>query len=355
MKGKCTTSFTRVGWVTLSLVMLASSSALAQSERVFVRSSRLLERPDWSELGRLGATEQGWIDVIDDSVWVVDPVAWTIVNARLSGGESVTRRVRGASGSTVTAVRRDPLAASQVRSVPLPGGVQRPASGRPVLRIVGSSGDAAWLIDAGAQQIWRLEGGAWRRIRQAGEALAGATKLSGDRLLVNTPGNPGYLFAIIDVTGRIERRFGVRQPISRAGLTDEVANTWHVARLPNGTVVAAEGFGPLARAYSEGGELLWERRLGGPTVRRLLEAQAAKGPVPGALVSSILFAQGVFATATGFLVRYGLGSRLDEYDGAGAWQREWVLSLEGPPVGPVWAAAGVAVSGDHVLAAERGG
>lgn len=340
----------------LALLLVAAPGVRAQSEQVLVRSATLIERPAWTELARLGPEDQGWIDSAGGHIWVVDPVAWTMLSAGLAGGETVSARMPEAGGVRLVQ-REQQVTVAALRSMAIPAGIERPESGWPSLQVIGDGAERAWLIDARAQQIWRVEKGRWRRVRQMGEPIVGGAALPGGRLVVNTPANTGYAFALIGENGELAQRFGARQRPWHSDLTDEAANTWRVVRLPDGALVSAEAFGPLARAYTERGDLLWERRLSSASVEQLVDAQRGHMRASAAGAAAVVFATGIVAVDGGFAVRYGLDSALEEYAASGEPRRRWLLNVESPSdgvAGRVWSTAGFGVYRDRVVVAERG-
>jgi|GEM_PF-1867219 len=236
--------------------------------------------------------EDQWVSEAEGKLWVLDP------------GQKVLRCFVGLT---------------EQRVVPWPPHTQQ---SQPLG--VAAAKEGVFFVEKQAGRVWRLFGEKWQGPWRVPGPVGGLTALTDGSLWLNVPGGESATFLVLNAAGAVVRAFGAPLPPEHPSLREQ-ANTWSLARLGQGRVVAAHRFLPLLRFYREDGTLLAEREMSSPAAksakkrRQELLGQAR----PAGTGCCLSFTLPVFATAVlpgpqeGFYLHLGSTSSLELYDAQG--------------------------------------
>lgn len=186
-----------------------------------------------------------------------------------------------------------------------------------VLRLAPVDHERAWLLDTTERRAWLLHSGKWSKSIQLPDAVGDAAAQPSGALVINTPMHSAHAFAIVDANGSILKRFGGRLPFAIAQ-QDALMNSWKLAPLPGGEIVAAHAYLPLLRIYASNGQQKLERTVTIAPVARLEEQRRAieslidvKGEECCTSSNVIHFATAVATNGSQIAIRYGLDPQLE--------------------------------------------
>jgi hypothetical protein len=213
--------------------------------------------------------------------------------------------------------------------------------------------NSVWIIDRDIRLVWLLANGKWIGPWEVADTI-GWVCATRQGLYINTPEHTDYAFAALDSNGKVKQRFGTRSQAAGAVMTS-LMNTWYLAQLANGDLVAVNQYQKMIRCYAANGKLRWEQTPDLPILRRIEEVhqkrQLEQSSVSGTRLPA--YSSGVTGDGEkGFLVRYGVSSSLEQFDLMGDWQGS--VAVETGKDMP-WLTAGFAKVDEHLIAAELSG
>jgi len=234
-----------------------------------------------------------------------------------------------------------------------------PDNGHPLATVylAAVDGHRIWLVDAIDRRAWLFRDGKWGTPIQLADAVTGATALPSGLLVVNTPSHSAHSLALVNERGEVTKRFGGRIA-SKIAQQNAMSNTWRLATLRGGRIVAAHGHLPLLRIYEPDVEQVLEKTVDIPRVRSLEDERLALESVIDVRVEeccvsskAVHFATAVATNGDEIAVRYGLEAQLSTFDSKGRWIA--TTSVGVPAIKQRWITAGTAYFGREVVAAEQ--